>query len=118
MIMVDAEYTYLNPCLNLLTLAMMLHSNRSEPLVAYTYQNYLKVRIVILHIRIDFILLLSMTRHIFYLFFPPGNPKHSLEGHRACKDTWRYVWCKARAWGLHLQRESFSQGERIPRSRL
>lgn len=42
MIMIDAEYTYLNPCLNLLTLAMMLHSNRSEPLVAYTYQNYLK----------------------------------------------------------------------------
>lgn len=42
MIMVDAEYTYLNPCLNLLTLAMMLHSNHSEPLVAYTYQNYLK----------------------------------------------------------------------------
>lgn len=74
MIMVDAEYTYLNPCLNLLTLAMMLHSNRSEPLVAYTYQNYLKVRIVILHIRIDFIWLLSMTRHIFYLCFRQETP--------------------------------------------
>ncbi|XP_048753522.2 hydroxyproline dehydrogenase-like [Ostrea edulis] len=41
-IMVDAEYTYLNPCLNLLALAMMLHSNGSAPLVFYTYQNYLK----------------------------------------------------------------------------
>ncbi|XP_062592988.1 uncharacterized protein LOC134254494 [Saccostrea cucullata] len=41
-VMVDAEYTYLNPCLNLLTLAMMMNSNGSAPLVFYTYQNYLK----------------------------------------------------------------------------
>ncbi|XP_061196348.1 uncharacterized protein LOC133204611 [Saccostrea echinata] len=41
-VMVDAEYTYLNPCLNLMTLAMMLNSNGSAPLVFYTYQNYLK----------------------------------------------------------------------------
>lgn len=46
MILVDAEYTYLNPCLNLLALAMMLHCNGSEPLVTNTYQNYLKVRFV------------------------------------------------------------------------
>lgn len=41
--MVDAEYTYMNPALNLLTLAMMLNYNQETPLVAYTYQNYLKV---------------------------------------------------------------------------
>ncbi|OWF56651.1 hydroxyproline dehydrogenase-like [Mizuhopecten yessoensis] len=40
--MVDAEYTYLNPALNLLTLAMMLVCNGRKTLVYYTYQNYLK----------------------------------------------------------------------------
>lgn len=45
MVMVDAEYTYLNPALNLATLAMMLRCNAGNrrPLVFYTYQNYLKV---------------------------------------------------------------------------
>lgn len=42
-LMVDAEYTYMNPALNLITLAMMLNYNHDKPLVAYTYQNYLKV---------------------------------------------------------------------------
>ncbi|XP_033748163.1 hydroxyproline dehydrogenase-like [Pecten maximus] len=41
-VMVDAEYTYLNPALNLLTLAMMLVCNGQKTLVFYTYQNYLK----------------------------------------------------------------------------
>ncbi|XP_060071036.1 hydroxyproline dehydrogenase-like [Ylistrum balloti] len=41
-VMVDAEYTYLNPALNLLTLAMMLVCNGRKTLVYYTYQNYLK----------------------------------------------------------------------------
>ncbi|XP_071163980.1 hydroxyproline dehydrogenase-like [Mytilus edulis] len=41
-LMVDAEYTYMNPALNLITLAMMLNYNHDKPLVAYTYQNYLK----------------------------------------------------------------------------
>ncbi|XP_069135498.1 hydroxyproline dehydrogenase-like [Argopecten irradians] len=41
-IMVDAEYTYLNPALNLLSLAMMLMCNGEKTLVYYTYQNYLK----------------------------------------------------------------------------
>ena len=46
--MVDAEYTYLNPALNLFALAMMLVCNdlgQRPPLVFYTYQNYLKVGI-------------------------------------------------------------------------
>jgi hypothetical protein len=30
--MVDAEYTYMNPALNLLTLAMMLNYNQETPL--------------------------------------------------------------------------------------
>ncbi|XP_033748165.1 hydroxyproline dehydrogenase-like [Pecten maximus] len=41
-VMVDAEYTYLNPALNLLSLAMMLVCNGQKTLVYYTYQNYLK----------------------------------------------------------------------------
>nr|XP_022342360.1 hydroxyproline dehydrogenase-like [Crassostrea virginica] len=52
--MVDAEYTYLNPCLNLLTLAMMLLNNGSKPLVSYTYQNYLKETPSLLQKNIEF----------------------------------------------------------------
>ena len=45
MVMVDAEYTYLNAGLNLFTLAMMTECNHTQrlPLICYTYQNYLKV---------------------------------------------------------------------------
>ena len=45
-VMVDAEYTYLNPALGLFALAMMLVCNEPSqrpPLVFHTYQNYLKV---------------------------------------------------------------------------
>ena len=42
-LLVDAEYTYLNPALRLLSLAAMMTYNTRAPLVAYTYQNYLKV---------------------------------------------------------------------------
>ncbi|XP_033747029.1 hydroxyproline dehydrogenase-like [Pecten maximus] len=41
-VLIDAEYTYLNPALNLLTLAMMLVCNGQKTLMFYTYQNYLK----------------------------------------------------------------------------
>ncbi|KAJ8312393.1 hypothetical protein KUTeg_009766, partial [Tegillarca granosa] len=41
-LLVDAEYTYLNPALNLFSLAMMLKCYTDRPLVYYTYQNYLK----------------------------------------------------------------------------
>ncbi|CAI9737942.1 Hypothetical predicted protein [Octopus vulgaris] len=40
--MFDAEHTYVNPGLNILTLAMMLNYNHSKPLIFYTYQSYLK----------------------------------------------------------------------------
>ncbi|XP_053377875.1 hydroxyproline dehydrogenase-like isoform X1 [Mercenaria mercenaria] len=42
LLLIDAEYTYLNPALRTLSLAMMLQFNRGRPIVAYTYQNYLK----------------------------------------------------------------------------
>jgi len=45
-LLVDAEYTYLNPALRLLSLAAMMTYNTRAPLVAYTYQNYLKVTLV------------------------------------------------------------------------
>ena len=44
-LVIDAEYTYLNPALRFFSLAMMLAYNTSLPLVAYTYQNYLKVNL-------------------------------------------------------------------------
>lgn len=40
----DAEYTYLNPGISALTLAMMVAFNKEKPLVGNTYQCYLKVR--------------------------------------------------------------------------
>ncbi|GAB1603224.1 hydroxyproline dehydrogenase-like [Argonauta hians] len=40
--MFDAEHTYVNPGLNMLTLAMMLNYNISKPLIFFTYQSYLK----------------------------------------------------------------------------
>lgn len=39
---VDAEYTYTNPAINLLTLAMMTLFNAPTPIVWNTYQGYLK----------------------------------------------------------------------------
>lgn len=50
---VDAEYTYTNPAINLLTLAMMKIFNTPTPIVWNTYQGYLKVRICLLIIVID-----------------------------------------------------------------
>lgn len=41
-ILVDAEYTYLNPALTLVTMAMMKLCNHSEPWIWNTYQCYLK----------------------------------------------------------------------------
>lgn len=40
--MFDAEYTYVNAGINLLTLAMMLNYNTHLPLIFFTYQSYLK----------------------------------------------------------------------------
>ncbi|KAM8962467.1 hydroxyproline dehydrogenase [Pelodytes ibericus] len=41
-VLVDAEYTYMNPALTLVTMAMMAQCNRSEPWIWNTYQCYLK----------------------------------------------------------------------------
>uniref|UniRef100_A0A8D0HG10 Proline dehydrogenase n=1 Tax=Sphenodon punctatus TaxID=8508 RepID=A0A8D0HG10_SPHPU len=41
-VLVDAEYTYVNPALSLVTLAMMVAWNRERPWVWNTYQAYLK----------------------------------------------------------------------------
>lgn len=42
-VLVDAEYTYINPALSLITMAMMAQCNRQEPWIWNTYQCYLKV---------------------------------------------------------------------------
>ncbi|XP_064613132.1 hydroxyproline dehydrogenase-like [Liolophura sinensis] len=52
---VDAEYTYLNPALNLVSLAMMLNFNKGRPIVGYTYQNYLKKTFDLLKADVQFI---------------------------------------------------------------
>ncbi|XP_064619268.1 hydroxyproline dehydrogenase-like [Lineus longissimus] len=41
-VLVDAEYTYMNPAISLVALAMMLNYNQESPLVWNTYQCYLK----------------------------------------------------------------------------
>ncbi|XP_043942177.1 hydroxyproline dehydrogenase isoform X2 [Protopterus annectens] len=41
-VLVDAEYTYINPALTLVTLAMMMKFNQSVPWIWNTYQCYLK----------------------------------------------------------------------------
>ncbi len=42
-ILVDAEYTYMNPGISAVALAMMVNFNTSSPVVGNTYQCYLKV---------------------------------------------------------------------------
>ena len=106
--MVDAEYTYLNPCLNLLTLAMMLLNNGSKPLVSYTYQNYLKVSLFwsIEEFCIDV---------CFYnrMFHSTGDAKPSSEKHRVCTSTRHFFWCQTCEGGLHIQRKSTSCWKRL-----
>ncbi|XP_040295531.1 hydroxyproline dehydrogenase [Bufo bufo] len=41
-VLVDAEYTYMNPALSLVTMAMMAQCNQDEPWIWNTYQCYLK----------------------------------------------------------------------------
>ncbi len=43
-ILVDAEYTYMNPGISAVALAMMVNYNTSSAVVGNTYQCYLKVR--------------------------------------------------------------------------
>ena len=44
-LLVDAEYTYMNPGISAVALGLMLHFNKEKPVVANTYQCYLKVNI-------------------------------------------------------------------------
>ena len=45
-LLVDAEYTYMNPGISAVALAMMMAHNGERPAVGNTYQCYLKVRSV------------------------------------------------------------------------
>ena len=45
-ILVDAEYTYMNPALSLVTMAMMKKFNKDGAWIWNTYQCYLKVNVV------------------------------------------------------------------------
>ncbi len=42
-LLVDGEYTYMNPGISAIALALMMHYNKELPVVANTYQCYLKV---------------------------------------------------------------------------
>lgn len=46
-VLVDAEYTYMNPALSLVTMAMMKKFNKDGAWIWNTYQCYLKVNIAI-----------------------------------------------------------------------
>lgn len=46
-VLVDAEYTYMNPALSLITMAMMKKFNKDGAWIWNTYQCYLKVNIAI-----------------------------------------------------------------------
>lgn len=48
-VLVDAEYTYMNPALSLITMAMMKKFNKDDAWIWNTYQCYLKVNIAVLH---------------------------------------------------------------------
>lgn len=48
-VLVDAEYTYMNPALSLVTMAMMKKFNKDGAWIWNTYQCYLKVNTAILH---------------------------------------------------------------------
>lgn len=48
-VLVDAEYTYMNPALSLVTMAMMKKFNKDGAWIWNTYQCYLKVNIAVLH---------------------------------------------------------------------
>lgn len=45
-LLVDAEYTYMNPGISAAALVMMMDHNQTEAVVANTYQCYLKVRLL------------------------------------------------------------------------
>lgn len=47
-VLVDAEYTYMNPALSLVTMAMMKKFNKDGAWIWNTYQCYLKVNIAVL----------------------------------------------------------------------
>jgi len=44
-LLVDGEYTYMNPGISAIALGMMMHYNKELPVVANTYQCYLKVSV-------------------------------------------------------------------------
>lgn len=50
-VLVDAEYTYMNPALSLVTMAMMKKFNRDDAWIWNTYQCYLKANISVVHIK-------------------------------------------------------------------
>lgn len=56
-VLVDAEYTYMNPALSLVTMAMMKKFNKDGAWIWNTYQCYLKASI--------FNLLLIPAKHTF-----------------------------------------------------
>jgi proline dehydrogenase len=62
-LLVDAEYSYVNPGCSLVALAMMAVFNQNRPVVANTYQCYFKVSI--LFSITEFLFILSL---IWYLY--------------------------------------------------
>ena len=50
-LLVDGEYTYMNPGISAVALSMMVAFNQKNAVVCNTYQCYLKVLLLLLHVK-------------------------------------------------------------------
>ena len=60
-LLVDGEYTYMNPGISAVALSMMVAFNQKNAVVCNTYQCYLKVLLLLLHVKTN------RTRYIIHL---------------------------------------------------
>lgn len=95
-LLVDAEYSYVNPGSSLIALAMMAVFNQNRPVVANTYQCYFKVT--------SLLLWLTLSWYLF-LYFPLSvhstcNLMHRIAVYKRCQislTSWtvfKVYWCR------------------------
>lgn len=90
-LLVDAEYSYVNPGSSLIALAMMAVFNQNRPVVANTYQCYFKVTSLLLWLTLSWYL---------YLYFPlsihsSNNLMHRIPVYERCQiSLTSWIVCK------------------------